>query len=449
MRTKKLLAIAAGLAILAPLAACSGGSEGSGGGGDAGGTVQWWTWDDKQAVSYNKCVAPFEKANPGVTVKISQYAWDDYWTKITTGFVAGTAPDAFQNNISYYPEYVDQGQLLPLDDLITKSNFKIDAIGTGIKSWTYRDSKLYGIPMDWATLGFFYNANQLAAAGISVDQVNSMTWNPKDGGTFDKIVAHLTVDSKGVRGDERGFDKKKVAVYGTGAIGTNGINGQDSWASFLSTTGWTLGEKGDWPKRFEYAKPEFKAAMNYFRHLADRGLSPHEGDFTQGAVEQLGSGKVAMVVGGSWYAPTFHALPGMKVGIAPSVLGDDGKRSSLTNSNANSIWKNTPRQENAWKWVSFMGSEECQSLAGVDGTFFPSIKASMDLTEAASLKKGIDLSPYTDQFKNDTLFTTPMFGHGQELGSTITPMFESFFAGERDDDVFDEMQAASEKILSK
>lgn len=445
MNRKRVLAIVVGAAVAIPLAACSGGGAGSS--SDASGAVQWWTWDDKQAVSYGKCIDGFEKENPGIKVDISQYAWDDYWTKITTGFVAGTAPDAFQNNTSFYPEYVDQGQLLPLDDLITSTKFDIGAIGTGIDSWTYSDDKLYGIPMDWATMGFFYNADQLAAAGLTANDVDTMTWNPKDGGTFDKVVAHLTVDANGVRGDETGFDKTKVAVYGTGTIGTNGLNGQDSWASFLSTTGWTLGAGKNWPETFDYSAPEFVAAMNYFRGLADRGLSPHEGDFTQGAVEQLGSGKVAMVVGGSWYAPSFNALKDMKVAIAPSVLGEDGKRSSLTNSNANSIWKGSPRTENAWKWVSYMGSEACQSAAGVDGTFFPSIQASMDVTAKSMLEQGIDVKPYTDQFEQGTLFTTPMFRSGQELGSTITPMFQAFFAGERDDKVFAEMDDASKQIL--
>ncbi|WP_022887291.1 ABC transporter substrate-binding protein [Glaciibacter superstes] len=446
MKIKRILTLAIGMAVVAPLAACSaGGSDAADGGG---GTVQWWTWDDKQAVSYKKCIAPFEAANPDIKVEISQYAWDDYWTKITTGFVAGTAPDAFQNNVSYYPEYVDQGQLLALDDKIAETKFDLAAIGTGVGAWTYKDDSLYGIPMDWATVGHFYNETYLADAGLTTDDIDTMTWNPKDGGTFDKVVARLTVDANGVRGDEAGFDKSKVAVYGAGSIGTNGLNGQDSWAGFLSTTGWTLGNDANWPTSFEYEAPEFVAAMNYFKSLSDRGFTPREGDFTQGAVEQLGSGKVAMVVGGSWYAPSFNALPGIEVGIAPSVLGDNGKRSGLTNSNANSIWKNGPRIDNAWEWVSFMGSEECQSIAGADGTFFPSIEASMAITEAAMLEQGIDLAPYTAQFADGSLFTTPMFSHGQELGSTIQPMFQGFFNGERGDDVFAEMSEASRQILA-
>lgn len=450
MKAKKFFAGAATLAIILPLAACGGSGDANGGGseGDAG-AVQWWTWDDKQAVSYQKCVAPFEAANPGVKVDVKQYAWDDYWTKITTGFVGGTAPDAFQNHINFYPEYADQGQLLALDDKIKESNFDIGAIATGKESWVYKDGKTYGLPMDWATTGFFYNAEMLKDAGLTVDDVNSMTWNPEDGGTFDDIVARLTIDENGVRGDEDGFNKDKVAVYGTGTIGTNGLNGQDSWGFFLSTTGWTLGDKDNWPTKFNFDDPTFMKSMNYFRGLADRGLSPREGDFTQGAVEQLGSKKVAMTVGGSWYATTFFALPDIEVGIAPSVANDKGERSSLTNSNGNSIWAGSPRVDNTWKWVSYMGSEECQSMAGVDGTFFPSIPASMKVTQDAMMEQGIDISPYVKQFEEGTLYTTPMFPKGQEIGALVNPLMEMFFAGERNDDAFTEMVEVTTPLLEQ
>src|SRR5688500_9453661 len=86
---RTLLAIG-GAATLLALSAC--GTAGAGDGDAASGTIQWWTWDDKQAVSWGKCVEPFEQANPGIEVEVQQYAWDDYWTKLTAGFVAGNAP---------------------------------------------------------------------------------------------------------------------------------------------------------------------------------------------------------------------------------------------------------------------------------------------------------------------------------------------------------------------
>ena len=53
------------------------------------------------------------------------------------------------------------------------------------------------------------------------------TWNPTDGGTFEKIVAQLTVDTNGKRGDQPGFDKNHVKTYGLGFDARRGRLGAD------------------------------------------------------------------------------------------------------------------------------------------------------------------------------------------------------------------------------
>lgn len=443
MRIAAGLTVAAALAI--PLAGCSTGAASS---TDASTTINWWTWDDKQAASYQKCVKPFHDANPDIDVKISQYGWGDYWTKLTAGFLAGNGPDAFQNNVGYYPEFAAQGQLLPLDDLITRDDFDMDKFGAGTSSWTYSDDKAYGLPMDWSSMGFYYNKDLLAQAGISDDDIAKMTWNPDDGGTFEKIVSHLTVDKNGVRGDAPGFDKDNVAVYGIANQGSKNVNGGDTWAQFAGTTGWTLGNEANWPTSFQYSDPRFEATASYLRDLSAKGFAPDMGEFTLGLSEQLGSGSVAIVTDGSWMAPTYAALPGLKVGIAPTVIGPEGSRASLSASSGNTIWSGTKNADQAWKWISYMGSEECQSLAGADGTFFPSIPASMDVTAKALLEQGIDVAPFTDQLRDGTLFESPTYGHGQEIDAAVAPLMESYFTFQRDADAFDEADKATSDILA-
>ena len=61
--------------------------------------LDYWLWDANQLAPYQQCVDDFEAANPGVTVRVSQTGWGDYWTALTTGFVAGTAPDVFTNHL--------------------------------------------------------------------------------------------------------------------------------------------------------------------------------------------------------------------------------------------------------------------------------------------------------------------------------------------------------------
>ena len=104
---------AAGAAVLAVTLAACGGSSGGGGGGDAGkaeGQVTYWLWEAAQLPAYQACQKAFEAKNPKIKVKIEQYGWDDYWSKLTTGFVSGTAPDVFTDHLAKYPEWQESAR---------------------------------------------------------------------------------------------------------------------------------------------------------------------------------------------------------------------------------------------------------------------------------------------------------------------------------------------------
>ena len=70
------------------------------------------------------------------------------------------------------------------------------------------------MPKDWDTVALVYNKEMLDKAGVTVDELRAATWNPKDGGSFEKILAKLSLDANGKRGDEAGFDPKNVVQYG-------------------------------------------------------------------------------------------------------------------------------------------------------------------------------------------------------------------------------------------
>ncbi|WP_370971011.1 sugar ABC transporter substrate-binding protein [Amycolatopsis sp. cg9] len=432
------------------LAACGGGSASG-----SGTTVNWWTWDDKQAAAYQQCASAFEKANPGTTVKITQYNVDDYFTKLTAGFVAGTAPDAFQNSVQYFQAYASQHQLLPLDDLIARDGFDLGKYSVGVDSWKFTDGKQYALPLDWATAGLYYSTDAITKAGYTPADVAKLTWNPDDGGTFGAMAAHLTVDRNGVRGDQPGFDKDAVATYGVGQLASRDFIGQTTWSSFAPTTGWRFGDKQQWPTKVNYDDPRFVKTAAWIRSLTDRGFSPKIGTFTTGGqatisdTDLLGSGKVAMETAGSWSAATFAKLPGVQVGLAPTVLGPSGKRAALSNSNGDTIWAGTKNPDLTWKWVSYLGSAECQTAASASGSFFPSIPAAMDSAASAMRGQGVDLSVFTTMLKDGTLYPAAVYGNGAALEEAERPLFEAYFGHQRDDDVFAEMAEKSEQVLAK
>ena len=97
----------------------------------ATGDVSYWLWDANQLPAYQACADAFHAKNPNINVKITQYGWDDYWTKITNGFVAGTAPDVFTDHLSKYPEFVSQEQLVPLDETLKKDGIDTEHLPEG------------------------------------------------------------------------------------------------------------------------------------------------------------------------------------------------------------------------------------------------------------------------------------------------------------------------------
>lgn len=455
MRNRIVAVVAAAAAAASVVAGCSNSS--SGGSSASTGTINWWTWDDKQAAAYRTCATAFEKANPGVTVKISQYDVSDYFTKLTTGFVAGNAPDAFQDSVQYFPAYASQNQLMPLDDLIKKTGYNLSQFSVGVSAWKFTDGKQYGLPLDWAASAIYYNLDMLTKAGFTTQDVNGLTWNPDDGGTFDKMVAHLTVDKNGKRGDQPGFDKNHIATYGVGVLNSDDFIGQTSWSVFAATTGWQMGDKGaaNWPTQFNYSDPRFVKTMDYIKSLAARGFMPAFGQFNSANgqssisdVDLLGSGKVALETAGSWEAATFSKLPSIKVGIAPDVLGPDGKRAVMSNSNGNTIWAGTKNPDLTWKWVSYMGSAECQTMAGASGTFFPSIASAMDASAQAMKTQGVDWSVFTQYQKDGSLYGAIAYQNGAALQQAEQPLLDKYWGGSAGDDVFSQMQSKSKSVLA-
>jgi multiple sugar transport system substrate-binding protein len=444
------------LAAAAALAITAGCSSGGGGGGTSGSTVvNWWTWDANQAQAYQLCANAFEKANPGVTVKITQYDVTDYFTKLTAGFVAGDAPDAFQNSVQYFQAYASQHQLLPLNSLISQSHLNLSQYSTGTSEWEYTDGKQYALPMDWATAGVYYNKTMLAKAGYTTQDADSMTWNPQNGGSLGKMIAHLTIDKNGVRGDQPGFNKSQVKVYGLGVMNSGDFIGQTSWSPLVSTLGWVLGNTTMWPTQFNYNDPRFVETMNWVRSLSDKGYAPPFGAYTSGSGQAtvsdyslIGAGKVALTIGGSWEAPTFSKLPGVQVGIAPTPMGPDGKRVVVSNSNGNNIWAGTKNPQLTWKWVSYQESQQCQTLAGKTGTLFPSIAESMDATTKAMASQGVDLSTWTQALKDGSVHPAEVYTNGAAMQEAMEPLLEAFFAGQRTDSVFAQMQQQSQQILT-
>jgi len=428
----KIAAAASAAALSLSLVACSGGAttSTSGATGDAGaaasGTVSYWLWDANQLPAYKACADAFTQANPSIKVEVTQSGWDDYWTKVTNGFVAGTAPDVFTDHLSKYPEFVTQNQLEPLDDL------KLGTYQPGLADlWVAQDGKRYGVPKDFDTVAVFYNKKLLADAGVKESDLQTMTWNYDDGGTYEKVAAHLTLDSNGKRGDEPGFDKTKVKVYGLGLDGgSGGAYGQTQWSMYSGTTGWQFTDKNPWGTKYNYNDERFIKTQAWMARMIEKGYMPSLAAVTgASAVDIFGAGKYAMITHGSWMTGSFYGLKGIEVGLAPTPTGPTGKRASMYNGLADSIWAGSKNKPAAKKWVEFLGSETCQSIVGKMAVVFPAVPASTDVAAAAFKEKGIDVTPFLVHVKDKTTFLFPITDKASQIVNLMQPAMDAVYNG--------------------
>ncbi|WP_030436819.1 ABC transporter substrate-binding protein [Actinoplanes subtropicus] len=423
------------------LAGCGWGGADAATGPGGNGTIEYWLWDSGQQPGYQKCADAFAAQNPGLKVHISQYGWDVYWSKLTAGFIADTAPDVFTDHLAKFAQFVDLKVLRPLDELGPTSDVQDGDYQQGLAElWKGKDGHRYGTPKDWDTIAIFYNKAALTAAGVDPAQLGNLSWNPRDGGTFEKLVAHLTIDDKGVRGDQPGFDKNHVKQYGLGSDGSGGGGwGQTQWSAFTGSAGWSVTDKNPWGTHFNLDQPAFQTTLSWYFGLVRKGFMPSYeqigGANPIGPDKEIQSGIAAMGLSGSWMISTFTKLTDaagkkLDIGIAPTPIGPTGKRASMFNGLADSITTLSKQPENAAKWVKFLSGAQCQDIIGHSGVVFPARPEGTQLAVAYNRdQRKLDVTPFTDQVKEKTTFLFPVTTNAADITALMNPRMDAVYIG--------------------
>ena len=165
IRVAGMLALVAGTALLATGCSSSGGDNAS-----SNGKVSMTFWHNSTTgpgkVFWEKTVADFEKAHPGVTIKIQAIQNEDLDGKLQTALNSGSAPDIFlQRGGGKMAAMADAGQLMDISgsiDSATKS-----AVSNGAFKGESYNGKVYAMPADVLPEGIYYSQDLFKAAGIT------------------------------------------------------------------------------------------------------------------------------------------------------------------------------------------------------------------------------------------------------------------------------------------
>jgi len=398
-------------------------------------TVRYGLWDTNQLPAYQECADAFTKANPNITIKIEQQGWADYWTGISTGFVSGDAPDVITDHLSRYPQFVQLKQIVDIQPLIDRDKVATDIYYPGLADLWVKDGKRYGLPKDWDTVGIVYNVEALKKAGVDPSVMKDWTWNAKDGGTFEQVVAKLTLDANGNNGLSPKFDKTKVVQYGfemSDANGLGGAYGQQYWSSFAASDGFKF-NAGPWATKYNYDDPKLAETLQYFADLIlKKGYSPLYSDAKSAdKLPLFQSKKVAMTMDGSWMIGAYVASE-FPVAFGRLPAGPEGRK-SMFNGLADSIYVGTKHLEESWQWVKFLASADCQNIIGTSGVVFPAISAAATKSLEAHKAKKVDVSPFLDQAaEKDGTFLFPITDHANEIDTIMNEVMDNIGLGKGD-----------------
>ena len=131
-------------------------------------TITWWHIQTAEAekVLWQRLADEYMAAHPNVTIEILSLENENFKTKLTTVMLSGEAPDIFQSwGGGVMNEYAKAGLLKDITADLDKDGWR-DTFSEGALGVYSFEGKNYGVPRDMGMVGFWYNKDLFAQAGI-------------------------------------------------------------------------------------------------------------------------------------------------------------------------------------------------------------------------------------------------------------------------------------------
>ncbi|MEV1246362.1 extracellular solute-binding protein [Nonomuraea sp. NPDC050022] len=333
-------------------------------------TLEWWHLSTSEPLKtlWATRAKEFQAAHPNVTMKLTVLENDAYKAKITTLTQSGKAPDLFATwGGGVLKQQIDAGlvkditsDVAPVLDGFTKAS---------LAAYQF-DGKTYALPTDIGMVGFWYNKQLFAKAGITAPPV---TWTQ----FLDAV--------------------KKLKASGTTPIALAGKEkwpGHYYWAYLAMRIGGlpALQQAG---VDHDFTKPDFVAAGQQLKALVD--LQPFQKGFLgagygtpDGQAATMSNGKAAMELMGQW-APSVQASSGKglgdNLGFFPFPTVDGGKGAiteAFGGGGGISVGADAPPE--AVEFVKFMTEKGNHAKAVEAGGVLPVLKGEESAVKDANLK---------------------------------------------------------------
>jgi multiple sugar transport system substrate-binding protein len=303
-------------------------------------TVDFWAFGREGEVVASM-VPDFEKANPGLHVRVQQIPWTAAHEKLLTSFVGEATPDIAQLGNTWIPEFAALGALEPLEPLVSRSTQLAQRdYSPGIWATNVVDGVLYGVPWYVDTRAMFYRTDLLKRAGFDHPPQSWDEWRQ----------ALTRVKSLG-----------EPTEYGI-------LLPLDEWAQPV-----ILGlQEGapllkDGGRYGDFEDPRFRTAFEFYVSLFRTGLAPAVAN-TQisNLYQEFARGRFAFYISGPWNIGEFkRRIPANEQNdwnTAP-LPGPTGAASGVSMAGGSSfvIFKGSQRKAAAWRFIEFLSQPAQQA----------------------------------------------------------------------------------------
>jgi raffinose/stachyose/melibiose transport system substrate-binding protein len=249
---------------------------------------------------FNQVMDRFEELNPGVTVEIASYPFDDFLRVTPLALDSGEGPDVLYTpwGLQALGRYALAGQIINLDEIAAEhgwfDHFDINEV---YQTNDMTPGQIFGIPFETTTIGVYYNTEIFAELGLEL---------PETLADFEAIMA--TIKDAGITPvSVGGLDAWPLAHVWLQLVHTN--------MPIEIITGIELNDPA---QRLD--SPEFLAVTQKVKEWYDLGyLDPNllSTNFVD-ANNLFINGDVAMNIGGTWVLNDFATMPAFEAGFFPT-----------------------------------------------------------------------------------------------------------------------------------
>jgi len=130
-------------------------------------TIEYWQYEYPAKVTLiDELIKEFQAQNPTITVKQTNFPYDQYNEKVATLVPAGKGPDVINLYYGWLPKYVSSGFLQPLPEAAFPAA-QIESDYYPLVNAAKIDGSYWAIPTAVRTLALFYNKDLFAKANIA------------------------------------------------------------------------------------------------------------------------------------------------------------------------------------------------------------------------------------------------------------------------------------------